>query len=109
VTYLFIIISVVLGAFAQLSLKYGTMKSVGIVSMYMNPYVILGLTFYGLSAITWIYSISKVQLSFAYPMVSLGYVIVFTLSYFLFGENLSFMRISGLLIIVVGVIVIARS
>jgi multidrug transporter EmrE-like cation transporter len=108
-TYLFIFISIILGAFAQLSMKYGTLKSDGIVSMYTNPYVLLGLAFYGLSAITWIYSISKVQLSIAYPMVSLGYIIVFTLSYFLFGESVNFLRLVGLIVIVIGVIIISRS
>jgi multidrug transporter EmrE-like cation transporter len=109
--YLFIFSSILLGALAQIALKYGANKgavSSGLVG-FINPQIITGLGLYGLSALLWIYALSKVQLSFAYPMVALGYVVVTVLSYVIFKEDISTLRISGLSVIVIGVIMIAKS
>jgi multidrug transporter EmrE-like cation transporter len=109
--YLYIIVSILLGACAQVLLKFGTMKagSLELIKLFTNLYTLGGLFLYGLSALLWIVALSKVQLSFAYPMVSLGYVIVFGLSYFVFGETISLLRAAGLAMIVIGVIMIAKS
>ncbi|MFD0676204.1 MULTISPECIES: cation/cationic drug transporter [unclassified Paenibacillus] len=108
-TYFFIFISILLGAFAQILMKIGTGKAETMIKIFLNPYVMSGLVLYGLSAITWIFAISKVQLSFAYPMVSLGYVLVFVLSYFVFKEPIGILRCAGLLTIVAGVVMISKS
>lgn len=109
--YIMIIGSILLGAFAQILLKLGTMKAgTGeILKLFMNGYTIIGLCCYGASALLWIVALSKVQLSYAYPMVSLGYVLVFVLSYWIFGESISLLRIAGLVTIVAGVLMIAKS
>ncbi|MEK0313662.1 hypothetical protein [Cohnella sp. 56] len=106
--YLAIFGSIALGAVAQILMKYGSNGLAGI-SLFLNPYVIAGLFVYGLSSILWILSLPKVQLSLAYPMVSLGYVLVFVLSYFIFHDTISLMRMVGLGVIVVGVLIIAKS
>jgi drug/metabolite transporter (DMT)-like permease len=111
VQYVFIVGSVILGAFAQILLKLGTMKSGSLllIKLFTNPFTLSGLFLYGLSALLWIVALSKVQLSLAYPMVSLGYVLVFGLSYWIFGETISLLRAAGLVTIVIGVLMIAKS
>ncbi|WP_255253027.1 EamA family transporter [Brevibacillus laterosporus] len=74
-----------------------------------NIPIMVGLGLYGISAFVWIAAIEKVQLSYAYPMAALGYVLVALLSMWIFQEPLSGVRLLGLAIIVVGVIVISRS
>lgn len=101
--------SILFGAFAQILMKFGTGKADTVIKLFLNPYVLSGLVLYGLSAITWIFAISKVQLSVAYPMVSLGYVIVFALSYILFNEPINGLRAAGLVTIITGVLMIAKS
>lgn len=109
-SYILILSSIFLGAFAQVLMKIGTSKiQLNLINIFTNCYIIMGLFFYALSAVLWIFAISKVQLSIAYPMVSLGYIIVFVLSYFILGEAIGLLRILGLIIIITGVIVVAKS
>jgi drug/metabolite transporter (DMT)-like permease len=107
--YIAMFVSIILGAIAQILMKFGTLKTSSILSMFVNVYIISGILLYGLSALFWIYAISKIQLSYAYPMVSLGYVIVFVLSYFIFNEPINVLRVSGLIAIIIGVLMIAKS
>ncbi|MGG0755253.1 SMR family transporter [Brevibacillus laterosporus] len=74
-----------------------------------NIPIMVGLALYGISAFVWIAAIEKVQLSYAYPMAALGYVLVALLSVWIFQEPVSGVRLIGLAIIVIGVIVISRS
>ncbi|WP_373899624.1 SMR family transporter [Haloimpatiens sp. FM7315] len=114
-----ILISVFLGAFGQILVKIGAPNLqlnfsginifYSILDIIKNLPVMMGIISYGLSFLLWIKVLSKVELSYAYPMVSLGYVIVMIFSYFFFKENISFMRIAGTAFIIVGVILIARS
>lgn len=115
-SYLLIFLSIFLGSIAQISLKMGTMKlsnlnieKIVFVSYITNVPIILGLIFYGVSALIWIIAISNIQLSVAYPMVALGYIFVFYLSHLILGEIITTTRIIGLLVIVIGVIIIAKS
>ncbi|OAA94422.1 SMR family transporter [Clostridium coskatii] len=114
-----ILISVFLGAIGQVLVKYGavnlnlnfTIKYLipSILSILKNSPVMLGIISYGLSFLLWIKVLSKVELSYAYPMVSLGYIITMVFSYFIFKENISFIRILGVAFIMLGVILVSRS
>ncbi|QXE20576.1 SMR family transporter [Clostridium sp. 001] len=114
-----ILISVFLGAIGQVLVKYGvvnlnlnfTIKYLipSILSILKNLPVMLGIISYGLSFLLWIKVLSKVELSYAYPMVSLGYIITMVFSYFMFKENISFIRILGVAFIMLGVILVSRS
>ncbi len=116
--FLMILFSVATGSAGQLVMKHG-MNSIGKIhasqvteklgSAFLNPYVIGGFGLYGLSAIMWMVILSRVNLSFAYPMVSLGYVIVVISSRYLFHEPVSLLRIVGTLVICFGVFLISRS
>jgi len=110
---LIIIISVAIGAVGQIAFKYGAMQ------MAENPGntllekikwpIVLGLALYGISTVLWIMALKKVDLSYAYPMVSLGYIFVFIASYFIFNETISWLKIVGLVCIMAGVTLVAKS
>ncbi len=68
--------------------------------------VILGFALVFGGAIFWLGVISRVDLSFAYPLLALNYVIILIPSRILLNESISLMRLIGALIIVIGVIVI---
>ena len=73
------------------------------------PMTLLGLFFYGISALFWLAALSQMELSKAYPMISFGYIIVFFLSAWMFGETLSLIRFGGILLVVLGLFLVALS
>ncbi len=113
-----ILFCVTLGSIGQLTLKYG-MNTVGkitqshviekMVGAFANPYVVTGFILYGLSALVWMIVLSRVEVSWAYPMVSFSYVVVVVASRFLFKEDVDFYRILGTLVICGGVFLVSRS
>jgi multidrug transporter EmrE-like cation transporter len=121
VTYLpLIMLGVMLNAAAQLFLKEG-MRRIGhfefvwanIVPIgFMvagNLFVLAGLACYVVSVGVWLLVLSRVEVSFAYPLLSVGYIVNAVAGYYLFQENLSLTRITGILIICVGVYFVTRS
>lgn len=113
-----ILISVTLGVVGQLSMKSG-MKSVGKIELsqmlftsklfqvILNPLVIFGMILYMSAAIVWLVVLSKAELSYAYPMFALGYVITSVIAWLLFKENMTLFRFFGILMIMSGVYLIA--
>ena len=81
----------------------------GIVSMFLNPLVFLGLLMYGLSTIFWLIALSQKDLSYVYPFVALTFIIVLLLSKFLLHENVGIYRIVGTLIIIAGLIIVVNT
>ena len=77
-------------------------------SALMNPLVLAGLAVFAISALSWLLVLSRVNLSIAYPMVSLGYIAVVILSRFVLNENIRPITIVGCLFIGLGVFLIAR-
>jgi multidrug transporter EmrE-like cation transporter len=73
-----------------------------------QPWIVLGLCLYFVSAGLWILALTKVDVTVAYPMLSMGYVIAAVLAWHFFGEALTASRLLGITIILVGVVVLAR-
>lgn len=105
----------------QLLLKTG-MRRVGVIDgerlrsplrlvmdVVRTPAVILGLCIYGASALAWIVVLSRTELSFAYPFLSLAYVIVTVAAMVLLGERFSARQWAGLVAVVAGVLLVALS
>ncbi len=119
-SWLLILTGVSLNAAAQLLLKAGT-RSVGEFAFSManvlpigwklatEPHILGGLACYVVSVVAWILVLSRVEVSLAYPMVSFGYIVTALASWWLFGEALSIERISGILVIMLGVFLITRT
>ncbi|HEY1459968.1 MAG TPA: EamA family transporter [Casimicrobiaceae bacterium] len=116
----FLLTGVLLNAAAQLLLKAGT-NVLGVITltrgnwadqfgrMVAEPHFIGGVACYGISLIVWIIGLSRVPVTIAYPMLSLGYVINAVAAYYLLGESVSASRWLGIGFIVVGVWLVARS
>lgn len=115
-----VLLGVLLNAGAQLLLKAGT-NSVGQFAfsrdnilpvgwqLATEPHILGGLICYVISVAVWIMALSRVEVSIAYPMLSIGYVINALAAWWLFGESLTAMRITGIGFIIVGVYFVARS
>lgn len=114
-----IFISVFLAVVGQLLLKTGMLR-VGkfsfnistLVHQYtrilLNPFVIAGLFAFFISMLVWLYVLSRMELSFAYPFVALNYVLILLGSYFLFKETITLHKMIGVVVIVIGVYLISR-
>ncbi len=111
---------VLLNAFAQLWLKAATRVSGPLLATDGNlmskamqllavPSLWFALTAYGVSVIVWIVGLSRVPVSQAYPLLSLGYVLNIGLAGWLFGEVPNAQRVVGVGVIIVGVVLVARS
>lgn len=115
-----ILSGVLLNAIAQLLLKAGT-NSIGHfafqaeniipigIKLALQPYILGGITCYVVSLVVWIMALSRVPVSIAYPMLSIGYVINAFIAYHWFGEALSAQKLLGISFIIVGVVFVTRS
>ncbi|MDR1365756.1 MAG: EamA family transporter [Holosporales bacterium] len=74
-----------------------------------NWYVVIGVFCYALSFGIWLYLLSKLEVSYLYPMGSISYVIAAVAGHYLLKESLSPVRIAGILVIVIGVCLVAKS
>ena len=112
--------AVLLGVVGQLSMKHGMTKVkmvtagvgdlvVSLARALTQPFVTAGFVLYAISALAWLIVLSRVELSFAYPMISVGYIAVVLLSRVIFHEHVSFIRLLGTFVICLGVVLISRS
>jgi len=115
-----LICGVLLNALAQLGLKAATRVSgpliAGDAGVWQRAFNVLAvpsfwyaMLAYGLSVIVWTVGLSRVPVSQAYPLLSLGYVINIGLAWWLLGEMPNAQRVLGIAIIVGGVVLVARS
>lgn len=111
-----VLAAVALGAVGQFLMKSG-MNRVGAIDsvslgmftrMFSNPMVILGFATYGVSSICYLAALSRLDLSVAYPMVGLGYILVMLISWLFLHEPVSPVRWLGALLIVGGVWLVGR-
>ena len=120
VTTSLILAGVLLNTVAQFLLKAGT-RSLGALqpdgraafdffwAAAFSPYILCGLVCYVASFGLWIAVLSRLEVSIAYPMLSIGYVISAFAAYYVFGEALSVHKLAGIGLILLGVIVLARA
>lgn len=74
-----------------------------------NPWVISGMTMHVCALAIWLWALSRVEITFAYPFLAIGFVLVSLMAYFWLGEQMPFLRIVGMLIIVIGIFFISKS
>jgi drug/metabolite transporter (DMT)-like permease len=106
-----LIISIILGAFGQISMKKGISDTnyIGIRAIAKNifkvltsPFIILGLLFYAISSLLWLSSMAKLDISFMYPLVSMGYFITAFFAAVFLKERISTTRWTGIILILAG-------
>ena len=119
-TFGLLMTGVLLNAAAQLLLKAGTnavgrfeftaanILPVGM-KLALEPHIAGGLACYVVSVAVWIVGLSRVPVSIAYPMLSVGYIVNALAAWYLFGESLTAQKLVGIAFIVCGVFLVARS
>jgi multidrug transporter EmrE-like cation transporter len=120
ISFALIISGVLLNATAQLLLKAGTnavghfefhasnLVPIGL-KLAFQPYIIGHMACYAVSLVVWIMALSRVPVSIAYPMLSIGYVINAFVAWQWFGEARAAQKMLCIGFIVLGVILVARS
>jgi drug/metabolite transporter (DMT)-like permease len=113
-----VLASVVLGAFGQLSLKKGLkdkpiqisdLASTKLISTIFEPYVFLGALLYIAATLIWLVVLSNAELSYAYPLIGLGYIITTVFAFLYLGEQVALVRWLGVILIVIGAVLVGRS
>ena len=116
-----ILLSVSLSSGAQLLLKMGmssaSMKAAlakgpslqWAFALICSPFVMTGLTAYFVSAVVWLFVLSKLELSAAYPFVGMGFIFTLLVGWLVLGEHLSVLRVMGTLMVAGGAILVART
>jgi len=100
-------------SFALITIKLGSKAGAPIsydsgLHFNLNPYAIVGILLYGISFVLYIYLISKNDLGYIIPLTTaLVYTLIFIASYFIFHEVFTVMKISGIALILVGVLLIS--
>lgn len=120
-TLLLIFMSIAIGIGGQFCLKHGVMESSGRIELtsvsqvvnqvwliFQNPYIWFGLCLYALGAVTWMVVLSRADISYAYPMLGLAYVIAVFIAFWFRGEPVTPIRWLGVLMIALGVMVIGN-
>ena len=118
---LLILLSIALSSGSQIALKFGmTSRQVQMamrggspteigLSIVTSPLVVVGLLCFGLSAVFWLFVLSRIPLSSAYPFVALGVFVTVLAGYFLFNEPLTLVKAVGVALILVGILLVGKS
>ena len=116
--YILLFFNVLLTVVGQMLLKKGVL-TVGRINSFrelisklteviFNPYVMGGISIYGFTTFVWLVILSRVKLSIAYPMLSLGYVLVIPFAWLVFKETIPIVRIIGAILICIGIYLVAQ-
>lgn len=117
-TVALVIFGTLTSAVAQLFLKAGTnalaqSESSGWLQIALRtvfqPSILAGIFCYILGMAVWLLVLSRLQVSVAYPMLSLGYIVTAIFGFYLFGEPLSWTKIVGIFVIIIGVVLVSSS
>jgi multidrug transporter EmrE-like cation transporter len=107
--YALLLMAILVGVAGQLLLKLGMTRQPGFrfvetLDLFHNWPVAMGFGCYGISTVLYFQVLAKLELSLAYPTVSIGYVLVIVMSRVLFKEAVSPMRWMAVMMICVGVV-----
>lgn len=114
--YLYIFLTIVFTVYGQLVIKWQVSgagilpgdflgKTLFLLKLLINPWIISALLAAFLAALSWMMAMSKFDISHAYPFMSLSFILVLILSGIFFSEPITFFKVTGLLLIVIGIIV----
>ena len=113
-------INIIFNVIGQLLLKHG-MNRIGnfkisletllpvFIKAFLSPYILLGLCCYVTGFLIWLIVLAKAEVSYAYPLISLGYVLTAVMSWWLLGENVTWLRMAGIVVTCIGVFIISQS
>ncbi len=108
--FLLILINTIILVSGQFMWKFGLQNKpavfdsfTSIVKLFLSPFIIGGLSLYGLATVLWLFILTKVPLSVAYPIQSIAYILAIVGAYFIFNEPITIWKIVGCLFIMIGV------
>lgn len=115
----YIIMTVVMTVYSQLIMRWqveaagplpldGYGKFSYILSLLLNPWVISGILATFLAGVSWMLVMTKFEISYAYPFISLNYILVLVAGFVLFHESVSLPKLIGSALVILGIIVIAK-
>jgi drug/metabolite transporter (DMT)-like permease len=117
--YLYIFLTIVFTVYGQLIMKfrivlYGNLpdafwhKLLFLLRLFLDPYILSGVFSAFLASVCWMAAMTKFELSFAYPFMSLAYVLVFIFSITFLNETLTINKIIGLVLIILGIVISSK-
>lgn len=109
----YILLSITISSFAQIVWKKGSkiekINIKNLIKTVLTPTIIIGLIMYFTAALIWIIVLSNTEVSYAFPFYSIGYILVAVLSKLILKEEINIKRITGMAIIITGVIIVGVS
>lgn len=112
---LILLVAIGLGVGGQFAIKIGLNKlgahpsPATVFRAIVTPYILGGFALYGVSSLLYLQALSRLPLSYAYPMIALSYVAIVLGAWLWFGEKINALRVSGVAVIIVGVVLVALS
>jgi uncharacterized membrane protein len=117
--YFYIFGTITFTVYGQLILKwrisqyeiptFSSENSMFFVKLFFDPYLLSGLASAFIASLFWLMAMTKFEISYAYPFMSLAFVLVLIFSVFVFNESLTLHKILGLVFIIIGIIITSRS
>jgi multidrug transporter EmrE-like cation transporter len=118
--HIYIILTIIFTVYSQLIMRWQVPKAGAlpseisskinfILELFLNPWIISSIAATFLAGISWMLVMTKFEISYAYPWVSLNFILMLSLGVLLFGEFFSFTKFIGTSFVVVGIVLIARS
>ena len=113
----FILLSVLCSSTSQIALKIGA-KSLSpsltpsistLFAVLFNPYIFGGILLQVVALLLWIYVLKFIDVSLAYPFISLGFVFVLIISALFLNESITLVKAAGIVVIILGIILLSRS
>ncbi len=84
-------------------------KLIFLAKLFLDPFLVSGLAAAFIASLFWILAMTKFDISYAYPFMSLAFVLVFLFSVFVFEEAINAYKVIGLAFIVLGIIITSRA
>ena len=115
--YLYIFGTILFTVFGQILLKWrlsmlhftlpNTMLSDKLLTL-INPFIFVGFISAFIASLFWMAAMTKFEITYAYPFMSLSPAIVFLVGVFLLGETFTIGKVLGLIIIAIGIVVTVK-
>jgi drug/metabolite transporter (DMT)-like permease len=113
-------VCIILGSFGQIHMKRGMqelgqdgvsnlLSPRGMLNIAFHKQVFIGVSLYVIATALWLFALTTLDVSYAYPLLSIGYVLTAILAFIILKENISLMRWSGIALILLGSLLIIRT
>ncbi len=118
--HFFITLTLFFTVYGQLVLKWqmagagalppgGLDKLLFLLKLFANPWIMSGLVAAFLASLAWMAAMTRFEMSYAYPFMSLAFVIVMAFGALFLGESLGLAKVAGTLMVIAGLVVLARA